>query len=97
MGDRRFERAEQIARRRAHLNVRLRTDNLRTPTVRPSPESNNHAHQVFGAHLLDHPPAATVGQLGLNQRQVRPLISSSFDGRLVSVCFGDDLEPVQRA
>jgi len=97
VGDRRFERAEQIARRRANLNVRLRTDNLRTPTVRPSPESNNHAHQVFGAHLLDHPPAATVGQLGLNQRQVRPLLPGSFHGRLVAVCFGDDVEPVQRA
>jgi len=95
--DRRFERTQQIARRGAHLNVRLRADNLRAPAIRPSPEGNNHAHQVFGADLLDHPPATAIGQLRLDQRQVRPLLTGSFEGRFVGVRLGDDAKAVERA
>jgi len=52
---------------------------------------------VFGAHLLDHPPAATVGQLRLDQRQMWPLRTGSFEGRIVGVSLGYDAEPVERA
>jgi len=52
---------------------------------------------VFGADLLNDPPAAAVGQLRLDQREMWSLVTGSIEGRLVGVCLGHDAEPVERA
>jgi len=52
---------------------------------------------VLGTHLLNHPPAAAVGQLRLDQRQMWALCTGSFEGRIVGVRLGYDAEPVERA
>jgi len=89
--------AEQVARRRAHLDVRLRTDVLSQQAVSASPESNNDLDEALGLHLLDCPPATAARKLGVDERQVRSLRAGGVHCRLIIGCFGYDSKTVEGA
>jgi len=89
--------AEQVPRRRSHLDVRSRAHQLCLPAVGTSPEGNDDPCKPLRLNLLDCPPASASRKLGLDQRQVWMLASRRFDDCLSSVHFGHDLEAFLRA
>ena len=66
---------------------------LRQRAIGASSEGHDHACQVLGLDLLNRPPAAAAGQLGLDQGQRADAGCARRRGRLVGVSFGDDRNP----
>ena len=93
----RLEGAEQIARRSTHLDIALRAGQLGERPIGAAPEGDHDARQLVRSDLLDHPPAATIREFGLDQCQTRPPAARRFEGSFVSSRFGDNSKSVDSA